>query len=266
MKNKILLGAMLFMACTFAMHANAQLEVQTSGDVKVSKKLAVNGMDISDTVALGVKLPATQSSRNYGIYSYGKFVSASQYIEGCKVAVVGQLYNAPLFLSEGNESPRPSGCGLYAGVAGVSNIGIGVYGATATSLPTLRPCGSYAGYFSGNVNVTGTLTATTITQTSDARFKENVSNLNNKSSVLSQLRPVSYTLRKDNVLFMPEEEKHVTHYGFIAQEVQEIAPELVYEDGAGYLSINYTELIPLLVKKVQELSAEVEELQKQQTK
>ena len=54
------------------------------------------------------------------------------------------------------------------------------------------------------------------------------------------------------------------HYGFVAQELQEIAPELIREDGAGYLSINYIELIPLLVQKVQDLSAEVEELKAQQ--
>ena len=39
--------------------------------------------------------------------------------------------------------------------------------------------------------------------------------------------------------------------------------DMVHEDGAGYLSVNYTELIPLLIQAVQELSAKVEELKKQ---
>ena len=53
-----------------------------------------------------------------------------------------------------------------------------------------------------------------------------------------------------------------THYGFIAQDVQKIPPEIVYERD-GQLSVNYLELIPLLVQKVQELSAEVETLKTQ---
>ena len=53
------------------------------------------------------------------------------------------------------------------------------------------------------------------------------------------------------------------HYGFIAQDVQKLFPELVKEDGSGYLSVNYVELIPILVNAVQELSAKVEEQDKQ---
>ena len=51
------------------------------------------------------------------------------------------------------------------------------------------------------------------------------------------------------------------HYGFLAQDVQKLFPELVHEDGAGYLSVNYVELIPLLVQAVQELR--IQELETQ---
>ena len=93
---------------------------------------------------------------------------------------------------------------------------------------------------------------------------QNVTQLNNRTSsdIISQLTPVSYTMSQED-----ESEQSVsnntTHYGFIAQEVQQIAPELVQTDKAGNLSINYLELIPLLVQKVQELSAEVETLKAQ---
>ena len=52
-----------------------------------------------------------------------------------------------------------------------------------------------------------------------------------------------------------------THYGLLAQEVQKIYPELVYSDDAGMLSINYIELIPLLIQSIQDLASQVEELQ-----
>ncbi len=51
----------------------------------------------------------------------------------------------------------------------------------------------------------------------------------------------------------------------IAQDVQKVFPELVYERD-NKLSINYIELIPLLIKTIQELSTEVEELKKQVNK
>ena len=47
------------------------------------------------------------------------------------------------------------------------------------------------------------------------------------------------------------------HYGLIAQELQMIYPNLVTENQDGYLAINYTEIIPLLIRSIQELKAEV---------
>lgn len=47
------------------------------------------------------------------------------------------------------------------------------------------------------------------------------------------------------------------HYGLIAQELQKIYPNLVTENQDGYLAINYTEIIPLLIRSIQELKAEV---------
>ena len=52
------------------------------------------------------------------------------------------------------------------------------------------------------------------------------------------------------------------HYGVIAQELQKIYPDLVIEGEDGYLSVNYVELVPLLIQSVQELSAKLDEARK----
>lgn len=52
-----------------------------------------------------------------------------------------------------------------------------------------------------------------------------------------------------------------TQYGMIAQEIQEILPELVAEDNAGYMSINYDGFVPILIQAVKEVSAEKESLE-----
>lgn len=51
------------------------------------------------------------------------------------------------------------------------------------------------------------------------------------------------------------------HYGLVAQELQEIYPDLVVESQDGYLAINYLEIIPLLIRSVQELKAELDATQ-----
>ncbi len=50
------------------------------------------------------------------------------------------------------------------------------------------------------------------------------------------------------------------HFGFIAQDMEKIYPELVKDSEFGYKTINYVELIPLLVSKIQSMQKEIDEL------
>ncbi|MCL2039791.1 MAG: tail fiber domain-containing protein [Bacteroidetes bacterium] len=47
------------------------------------------------------------------------------------------------------------------------------------------------------------------------------------------------------------------HFGFIAQDLREVFPNLVGEDEQGFLSVNYTELIPVLVDVVKEQQKQI---------
>jgi hypothetical protein len=49
-------------------------------------------------------------------------------------------------------------------------------------------------------------------------------------------------------------------YGFSAQAVQKILPELVATGNDGYLAVRYTALIPILVQAMQEQQAQIEAL------
>jgi hypothetical protein len=98
---------------------------------------------------------------------------------------------------------------------------------------------------------TGTCTASSFTTTSDYRIKENVKNLDETFSI-DELRPVTY--------FNKNTEKQ--DMGFIAHEVQEIFPFLVHgnKDDAQIQSLNYNGFIALVVKEIQELKKEIQEL------
>lgn len=284
MKNKFLLGAVLFMGCTFTMNVQAQLSVEETGEViidnylEVKKEMAIGSTSVDSLIGLNIDKTTNSSySTQYGIRSYirtnGNTPTSSIY----GIHSVADASPSPLMTS-GNKIVGVYGIGVRhsnvsnfaAGVAGFTYYygGVGVYGGIAYSQNPLPSTisGCYAGYFNGTVNVNGTLFATAISTTSDLRQKENIKEIESTvSDDIQLLNPVSYTLKQDSVWRYDKEatELQGVHYGLIAQDVQRLFPELVYERN-GMLSINYIELIPLLIKKVQELSVRVDELETQQ--
>ena len=106
--------------------------------------------------------------------------------------------------------------------------------------------------------------------TSDARCKTDIEPLEDIGSQLRDIVPVSYTLvqetgaeNQDASAGAPRKsgaQQNTQHqYGFLAQDVREVYPELVYEDSEGMLSIDYTGFIPILVDAIQNLQTLSEE-------
>ena len=88
---------------------------------------------------------------------------------------------------------------------------------------------------------------------SDARLKQNVNILTNSLNTIKNLRGVSFE-------YTPESNMGGgVRYGFIAQEVQQHVPNIVRNraKGDGMLSLNYNEIVPILVEAVKELSSGV---------
>jgi hypothetical protein len=113
----------------------------------------------------------------------------------------------------------------------------------------------------GQVARNGTSDAVQFLTTSDYRLKENVSYDFDATTQLKQLRPCTFTWVND--------ESNTTHQGFLAHEVQEIVPHAVNGikdavDENGNIeaqSIDKTDLVPLLVKTIQELEARITALE-----
>ena len=49
--------------------------------------------------------------------------------------------------------------------------------------------------------------------------------------------------------------------GVVAQEIQEVLPEIVAERSNGYLGVKYEKIVPLLIESIKELKKEVEDIQ-----
>ena len=125
--------------------------------------------------------------------------------------------------------------------------------------------------------------ASNIAVASDSRFKTDITPLESNLQSLTSLSPVSYKLKPrfdtetvdiptsgltekelQGIEFFNKFHKSLEndgpHFGFIAQEVKEIYPELVHTDNDGYMYIDYIGMIPLLVNAIGELNAQIEEL------
>ncbi|WP_420153872.1 tail fiber domain-containing protein [Siphonobacter sp.] len=89
---------------------------------------------------------------------------------------------------------------------------------------------------------------------SDIRSKKDISALEGGLATVMQLQPKKYHYKGNKN----------THYslGFIAQEVQKVLPDVVDvpQDKNEYMSIRYTEVIPVLTKAIQEQQAQIEAL------
>lgn len=106
-----------------------------------------------------------------------------------------------------------------------------------------------------------------ITQYSDKRLKENIKEL---SPVLSQIKKLnSYTYNYNDILYKGYNDKDKakikkTQYGFVAQELKDIFPELVLtDDSTGYLKVNYVSMIPILAQAIKEQIVTIDNLQDQ---
>lgn len=84
---------------------------------------------------------------------------------------------------------------------------------------------------------------------SDSRLKENIKKSNHGLDDVIGMGVVEYKYQTsgDN------------HIGLIAQELKEIVPEAVKEHN-GYLLIDYNEIVPILIKSIQDLNRKVEAL------
>jgi hypothetical protein len=95
-----------------------------------------------------------------------------------------------------------------------------------------------------------------IFNTSDKNHKEEIEPISeSKIEKLLDLEPVEYKLKTDT--------KKKKHFGLIAQDVEEIYPELISDSNLGFKTVNYMELIPLLLLKMKNMQKEIDDLREQ---
>ncbi|WP_411894865.1 tail fiber domain-containing protein [Winogradskyella sp. A2] len=248
------LGTTEFKSVPYALHT-LNSPGFPAGDITINGKLIVNENSIgfTDHAVNGIKnhVGSVDNAGVYGENTVTDFYGFGVYGVGGFMGILGQVQGI--------------GSGTYYGTVGESfgsNTGnnYGVFGYAAGGAT------NYAIYASGDMNYTGTLT-----NVSDRKFKNNIRQVDNNSALnsLLQLSPSSYTFKQEYIKSMNVSEK--PQIGFIAQELQQIFPDLVSvnvhpgktknDPSIEYLGVNYIGLIPVLTAGIKEQQNIIEQLQ-----
>lgn len=207
------------------------------------------------------------SSHIFGHYS-SAFIGSSDYLYGTKsVAYSSTVYSTGrtygVYGSAGNGATGYN-YAVYGSLVGTNN-GAAVFGAI-NGLGDVSVPGQYAGYFRGNVKCENIMYATAFTVQSDEKYKTNITDLDTDKSLndISKIIPKKYNLKQIEVVQNAGDTTSVTKYfnetdqlftktkyGVLAQDLQKIFPDLVYQDGDGNLSVDYIGLIPITIKALQ---------------
>lgn len=105
----------------------------------------------------------------------------------------------------------------------------------------------------GNLYATGEVTAF---QASDARLKEDIKPLINSLDIINNLNPVSFKWN-ETAKELNSNKSDDINYGLIAQELETVLPDLVHIYNQKYKSVDYIQLIPILINAVKELSEQI---------
>jgi len=147
------------------------------------------------------------------------------------------------------------GTNTTAGIAGTRQYMSKAGGTTWQHGPATDGSGNTFWILNGSNTGVGLVSGTTAwSSSSDERLKKNIHDLNYGLAEIKNLRPVRFD-------YLNDESNESKRIGFIAQEVLPLVPESVSGSEDSFYSLASTELIPVLVAALKELSAKVEQLE-----
>jgi hypothetical protein len=211
------------------------------------------GSSVTSQYGFYVESNLTSATNNYGFYSN---IASGSNRWNFYAAGTAQNYFA------GNTLVGTTDAGQASG-AGVKNLSSGACWVVQTAGDSFSAYNTTAGAYRFYVTSGGVINATngTITVISDQRLKENVRDLDAGLSEIMKLKPRKFDWKSGKGKNIKDDR------GFIAQEFEQVFPDLVdeWKDPAPKGELPYksvrADLIPVLVKAIQELAARVAELE-----
>jgi hypothetical protein len=181
--------------------------------------------------------------------------------------ILGAGYNGVV-----GQTTQTAGFGVYGTNTGTTGLSVGTYGVGFNGIygQTTNVATGWAGYFTADIGCDGTgYSAGGWITVSDRRLKTNIVSIESPLDKLCQLNGTHYTLTtKSKTPDGNVTEIKTEKYGVIAQDVEKVFPDMVMEkqvfnnagDDTVYKTVDYDQLIPVLIEAIKELRAEVETL------
>jgi len=109
------------------------------------------------------------------------------------------------------------------------------------------------------LDVVGNVHGNSFINSSDVRWKKDITTLPNSLNKIMNMRGIEYTWREDSPFGKVDRTRQI---GFVAQEMEAVIPELVTTDPNGFKSVKYANVTAVLVEAVKEQQSQIEALKK----
>lgn len=122
--------------------------------------------------------------------------------------------------------------------------------------------GTDASGVTGEIRATGDITGF---YSSDRSLKNNIKNIENALEKISKVNGVSFDWTDEVLIERGGEDDYFNRkhdIGVIAQEIEQILPEVVATRENGIKAVKYDRIVALLIEGIKELKSEIEELKK----
>jgi hypothetical protein len=248
-----------FFALLFVVSTTAFAQIKLTGDTKIGNEWP--GNDYNNEANVEVFGPDTRSYRPGGKISIGDYGSSAN---GGANVFIAEAWNW-----DSDQMQLHGKNGLYFTVGGA--------GFVAAQLES-----------NGNFWINGDYYSHGSMISSDINLKSNIKNMNGALASVMKLQGLTYdfkSMREDSALielnsivtrnekdakdlekmkkvFENKKLENANQMGFSAQDVQKIFPQLVKKDSKGYLAVNYTAIVPVLVEAIKEQQTVIDEKQK----
>jgi len=239
---------------------NFKVEKDSSGDVVITGDLTVNGttttinsttLSVNDkNIVLADSAGDAAAADGAGITINGASATLTYTSSGDKwnfnkpldmgsnqITTTGKILFANVYSNEGDLPSASTYHGMFAHVHATGH-GYFAHGGNWIKLANIS-----------GATFTGDVSAPNFNTTSDSQLKDNIKQINSALDKVDSIRGVTFNWKNNGNASM----------GVIAQEVEEIAPEVVSEVD-GYKAVNYDGLIGLLIESIKELKQEIEDL------
>jgi hypothetical protein len=243
---------------------------RTTGDNNAQILIEHMRLDLNGNLGIGTPAPSEQLHTTYGVRFEGLSVSTQSFI--VSIDPTGKLFKMATPSSgitnacaTTNFVPKTSSGGNLT-CSQIFDDGTSIGIGTTTGFAYTWPgglTGTIAPPTSGTVklNINGVSKALAYFATSDIRFKKDIKTISNAIDILKKIEGKTYLWKSEE--FKDKGFSNVKQYGFIAQELEKIIPEVVATDEIGFKSVSYDMIIPILVQGVKEQSSVIESQQKQ---